>query len=76
MLHEVYIQKQISCYCLINPLFLRTDRYVNINCYQLKIFHLDITPNSYDYPTKKSVVLIVRMNFSILEMQGLINMGY
>ena len=49
---------------------LRSDRYVNSphqtgieneEYYQLKRCDLDITPNSYDYPTKKSMVLVRRM---------------
>ena len=30
---------------------------------------LDISPNSHDYPTKKSIVLVRRMKFSILGMK-------
>ena len=32
---------------------------------------LDITPNSHDYPTKKAIILVRRMNASILRMEGL-----
>ena len=31
---------------------------------------LDITPDSHDYPTKKSMVLVWRMNVSILGIKG------
>ena len=33
---------------------------------------LDMIPNSHDYPTNKSVVLVKRMNISILGMKGLL----
>ena len=32
---------------------------------------VDMTPNSHDYPKKKSLVLVRRMNISILAMKGL-----
>ena len=35
---------------------------------QLERCDLDITPNSHGYPTKKSMVLVRRMNVSIVEM--------
>ena len=38
--------------------------------YQLKRCDLDITPNFHDYPTKKSMVLVRRMNVLILGMKG------
>ena len=38
--------------------------------YQLKRCEFDITPNSYDYSTKKPIVLIRRMNVLILGMKG------
>ena len=38
---------------------------------RLRGVNLDMTPNSHDYRTKKSVVLVRRINISILEMKGL-----
>ena len=43
----------------------------NEDYYQLKRFDLDMVPNSHAYPTKKSMILVGRMNFSILGMNGL-----
>ena len=46
----------------------------NEEYYQLKRCDLDRAPNSHDYPTKKSMVLVRRKNVSILGMKGLFNL--
>ena len=38
--------------------------------YQFKRCDLDITPNSHDYPTKNSMVLVGRMNVLIVGLKG------
>ena len=58
------------------------DRHVNFNeigltsienedYYQFQRFYLDITPNSDDYPTKNSMALVGRINFSFVRLRGL-----
>ena len=44
----------------------------NEEYHQLKRCGLDITPNFYDYPTKKSIAPVGRINVSIVGMKGLI----
>ena len=41
------------------------------NYYQLKRCDLEITSNSHDYPTKKAMELVRRMNISIVGVKGL-----
>ena len=64
----------------------RSDRYVsflhnfnvsqtgieNEDYYQLERCDPDVTPKSHDYPSRNSMVLVERMNVSIVEMNGLI----
>ena len=49
----------------LNNMFVKTGIEKEDN-YQLKRCGFDLTPNSYDYPTKKSMVLVRRINVSIL----------
>ena len=43
----------------------------NEGYYQLKKYGLDITRNSHNYLTKNSMVLVERINVSIVGMKGL-----
>ena len=47
----------------------------SLYCYQRLRCDLDITPNSHDYPTKKSTELVRRINDPILGMKGLKSLG-
>ena len=42
----------------------------NEDCYQLKRFDVDRIPNSHDYPNEKTMVLVKRINVSIVEIKG------